>query len=32
MSRFVAAGMSFLLGVLWLDLMFDVQTRMLKPV
>jgi hypothetical protein len=27
MSRFVAAGMSFLLGVLWLDLMFDVQTR-----
>ncbi len=27
MSRFVAAGMSFLLAVLWFDLMFDVQTR-----
>jgi hypothetical protein len=27
MSRFVAAGLSFLLAVLWFDLMFDVQTR-----
>ena len=27
MSRFVAAGSSFLLAVLWFDLMFDVQTR-----
>jgi len=27
MSRFVAAGMGFLLAVLWFDLMFDVQTR-----
>lgn len=25
MSRFVAAGLSFLLAVLWFDLMFDVQ-------
>ena len=27
MSRFAAAGLSFLLAVLWFDLMFDVQTR-----
>ena len=27
MSRFVAAGLSFLLAVLWFDLMFDVQVR-----
>jgi hypothetical protein len=27
MPRFAAAGMSFLLAVLWFDLMFDVQTR-----
>ena len=27
MSRFAAAGISFLLAVLWFDLMFDVQTR-----
>ena len=27
MSRFVVAGISFLLAVLWFDLMFDVQTR-----
>src|SRR5262245_53811291 len=27
MSRFVAAGLSFLLAVLWFDLMFDAQTR-----
>lgn len=27
MSRYVAAGLSFLLAVLWFDLMFDVQTR-----
>ena len=26
-SRFVVAGMGFLLAVLWFDLMFDVQTR-----
>jgi hypothetical protein len=26
MSKFVAAGLSFLLAVLWFDLMFDVQT------
>jgi hypothetical protein len=26
-SRFVASGLSFLLAVLWFDLMFDVQTR-----
>jgi len=26
-SSFVAAGLSFLLAVLWFDLMFDVQTR-----
>ena len=27
MSRYVAAGLSFLLAVLWFDLMFDVQVR-----
>jgi hypothetical protein len=27
MSAFVAAGGSFLMAVLWFDLMFDVQTR-----
>jgi hypothetical protein len=27
MSRFVTAGLGFLLAVLWFDLMFDVQTR-----
>src|SRR6516164_10052610 len=27
MSSFVAAGVGFLLAVLWFDLMFDVQTR-----
>lgn len=27
MEKFAAAGLSFLLAVLWFDLMFDVQTR-----
>lgn len=27
MSRFVVAGLGFLMAVLWFDLMFDVQTR-----